>query len=242
MDAKTIVVTGATSGIGEATARKLAALGHRVFLTGRNRAKLDALKRDLSAGASVGTATADLAVAEEARALAAEAIRTFGSVDVLVHSAGIFRMGGAELTSAEEFKRVLDTNLTSLQHLMRDLLPHFYERRSGHVVAISSIAGRVGYPAETAYCSSKWGLMGYLSALRMEAGERGVRVTAIMPGPTLTPEWEASKGEIIPENMLRPEDVAETVAFAVGQPQNSCIEELLIMPSLSPFARDAARE
>ena len=236
MDRKIILVTGATSGIGEATARRLAALKHTVILTGRNRDKIEEMERSMaSVGQRVVGLAGDLTREEDARFVASEALKTFGTVHVLVHSAGIFKLSRAEKTGAEEFRQVLDTNLTSLQHLLSYLLPHFYKEGSGHVVAISSVAGRLAFPLETAYCSSKWGLMGYLGALRMEAAERGVRVTAILPGPTLTPEWDGSDGAFDRDKMLTALNVAEAVSFAVGQPENACIEEILIMPSRDPF-------
>ena len=236
MDKKIVLVTGATSGIGEAAARRLAALKHTLVLTGRNRKKLEEMERGMaSAGQRVVAFAGDLTNEDDARFVVSEALGTFGVVQVLVHSAGIFWMNRAETTSAEEFRQVLDTNLTSLQHLLRYLLPHFYKEGYGHVVAISSIAGRAAFPSQTAYCSSKWGLMGYLGALRMEAAEKGVRVTAVMPGPTLTPEWDSCKGTVVLEKMLTAQNVAEAVAFVVDQPENACVEEMLLMPSRDPF-------
>jgi NADP-dependent 3-hydroxy acid dehydrogenase YdfG len=236
MEKKIILVTGATSGIGEATARRLAASKHAVVLAGRNREKLEEMRRDLaSAGQRVAVIAGDLTKEEDARFVVTEALKAFGAVQVLVHSAGVFRMNRAENTTAEEFREVLDTNVTSLQSLLKHLLPHFYKEGFGHVVAISSIAGRIAFPGETAYCSSKWGLMGYLGALQMEAGQKGVRVSAIMPGPTLTPSWETYQGKLIHENMLSAETVAEAVSFVIDQPENVCIQEMLIMPAKNPF-------
>jgi 3-oxoacyl-[acyl-carrier protein] reductase len=236
MEKKSILVTGATSGIGEAVARHLAAAGHAVVLTGRNRAKLEEMTRALQGkGLRAAAVPGDLTREEEARAVVAEALKASGTLHVLVHSAGIFSLSPVEETAAGELQRVLETNLVSLQRVLGHLLPHFYEKGFGHVVAISSIAGREAFPGQTAYCSSKWGLMGYLGALRMEARERGVRVTAIMPGPVLTPEWDTYGGTLHREKMLAAGDVAGAVAFAIGQGENACVEELLLMPSRNPF-------
>jgi NADP-dependent 3-hydroxy acid dehydrogenase YdfG len=236
MDNKVAIVTGATSGIGEAVAHTLAGLKHTVVLTGRNRRKLEEMERAMaSAGQRVVAVAGDITREEEARFVATEALKTFGAVQVLVHCAGLFRLSPAESSPAGLFKELLDTNLTSLQFLLKALLPHFYREGHGHVVALSSIAARVGFANETAYCASKWGLMGYLESLRLEGEERGLRVTAILPGPTVTPAWDTFPGRLPVERMLSPQTVASAVAFAVGQPENACIRELLIMPARDPF-------
>lgn len=236
MEQKVVIVTGATSGIGEAVARKLAGLRHTVVLTGRNRPKLEGMERALaSAGQRAVAIPGDLTREDEARFVVTEALKTFGSIQVLVHSAGLFRLKAVETCSAEAFREVLDANLASLQFLLRVLLPHFYREGFGHVVALSSIAGRIGFASETAYCASKWGLMGYLEALRLEGEEKGVRVTAILPGATVTPAWQTFPSPLPAEKMLSAETVAEAVAFAVGQPANACVRELLIMPARDPF-------
>ena len=238
MDKKVVIVTGATSGIGEAVAHKLAGLKHTVALTGRNRQKLEGMERAMSsAGQRVVAIPADLTQEEEARFVATEALKTFGAVQALVHSAGIFRLNPVESTPAEEFREVLDTNLTSLHFLLKVLMPHFYKESFGHVVVLSSIAARTGFASETAYCASKWGLMGYLESLRLEAEERGVRVTAILPGPTLTPAWRTFPAPLPTEKLLSPDTVAEAVAFALGQPANACVREMLLMPARDPFGQ-----
>lgn len=236
MDKKVVIVTGATSGIGEAVAHALAGLKHTVVLTGRNRRKLEEMERAMSsAGQRAVAVEGDLTREEDARFVATEALKTFGAVQVLVHCAGIFRLASVESCPAGQFRDVLDTNLTSLQFLLKVLLPHFYREGFGHLVALSSIAARVGFASETAYCASKWGLMGYLESLRLEGEEKGLRVTAVLPGPTLTPAWDTYPERLPAERMLSAQTVAQAVAFAVGQPANACVRELLIMPARDPF-------
>lgn len=236
MDKMIVLVTGASSGIGEAVARKLAALHHTVILTGRDKKKLEAMERSMaSEGQRVVAIAGDLRDEAQVRFVVAEALKTFGAVHAAVHSAGVFRMKRADETPLDLWREVLDTNLTSTFLLAKHLLPHFYRQGAGHFVAISSIAGKRGFPAETAYCASKWGLMGFLQALRMEACELGVRVTAVLPGATLTPAWGTYAGKLPVERMMKPESVAEAVAFALGQPPEANVDELLIMPSRDPF-------
>jgi len=236
MDKKIVLVTGASSGIGEATARALASAHHTVVMTGRDRAKLESMERAMASGGQrVVAIPGDLVHEEQARTVVAEALKTFGAIHALVHSAGIFRMNRLESAPAGEFRQVMDTNLTSMQHLMQVVMPHFTRQGHGHVVAISSIAARVGFPAETAYCASKWGLMGFLAALREEVREQGVRVTAVLPGPTLTPAWGSFKGPLLKERLVLPETVAAAVLFVLGQPPEANIDELVVTPSRDPF-------
>jgi NADP-dependent 3-hydroxy acid dehydrogenase YdfG len=236
MDKKIVLVTGASSGIGEAVARRLAAERHTVVLTGRNRKKLESMEREMASGGQrVVAIHGDLTREEDVRFIVAEALKTFGAVQALVHSAGIFRINRVEATSTEEFRQVLDTNLTSIYYLAKQLMPHFYRQGDGHVVAISSVAARQGFSGETAYCASKWGLMGFLEALRLEGGERGVKVTAILPGATLTPAWDVYKGELPKERMISAESVADAVLFALGQPDSTSVRELVVTPARDPF-------
>ncbi len=236
MDKKIVLVTGASSGIGEAVARKLAKNRHTVVLSGRNKVRLVGLERELAGkGQRVVAVSGDLAKEEDARKVVTEALKTFGSVDAVVHSAGVFHVSRLEETPTDTFRSVLDTNLTSLYYVMKYLLPHFYAQKRGQVIAVSSVAGRQGFAGETAYCASKWGLQGFLEALRLEAKERGVRVTSILPGPTLTPAWKAFDGPVPEDKLMAPETVADTILFALDQPENALVESLVVTPSRDPF-------
>lgn len=236
MDKKIILVTGASSGIGEAVAGRLAEDRHTVVLTGRNRKKLEAMERSMaSEGKRVVAVAGDLTQEEDARHIVAEALKTFGTLHAVVHSAGVFRMNRIESTPSEEFRQVLDTNLTSTFYLLKYLMPHFYKQGSGHVIALSSIAGKIGFPEETAYCASKWGLMGLLAALRLEAAPKGVKVTAILPGATLTPAWDTFTGPLPKDRLMSAESVADAVLFALSQPAAANVDEIHLMPSRDPF-------
>ena len=239
MDKKIVLVTGASSGIGEAVARRLARERYTVVLTGRNRSKLETMARTMAGeGLRVVAIPGDITVEAEVRSIVEESLKTFGTVNALVHSAGIFRMNPVEATPTEEFRQVMDTNLTSTYFLLKFLMPHFYKQGAGHIIALSSIAGKIGFPQETAYCASKWGLMGMLAALRMEAAPRGVKVTAILPGATLTPAWDTFTGELPADRLMSAESVADAVLFALSQPAAACVDELHLMPARDPFGGD----
>ncbi len=231
-----VLVTGASSGIGEACARLLSEHGYTVILSARTKKKLQAIEREMAdSGKRALTIAGDATKDHDARNIVNESLKTFGAIHAIVHSAGVFRMNRVEATPPEEFRQVLDTNLTSLFYLLRHLLPHFYKQKRGRVIAISSILGKQAYPLETAYCASKWGLMGFLSALREEARENGVTVTAICPGATLTPAWETYPKPLPEGKLIEARTVAETVAFALEQPAAACVDELVITPAKGPI-------
>lgn len=236
MDKKIVLVTGASSGIGEAAARKLAHDRHTVVLSGRNKAKLESMAREMAGkGERVVAIAGDLREESDVRHIVAESLKTFGTLHALVHSAGIFRMNRVEAESAAQFREVLDTNLTSTFYLLKHLLPHFYKQNSGHIIALSSIAGREGFAGQTAYCASKWGLMGMLAALRKEASSKGVKVTTILPGATLTPAWDSFIGDLPKDMLMSAESVANAIVFALGQAGPTNLDEILLMPAKDPF-------
>jgi len=236
MNNEIVLVTGASSGIGEACARLLSERGYTVVLCARTKKKLQAIERELTDRGERALAIAgDVTKDNDARNVINESLKTFGAIHAIVHSAGVFRMNRVEATSPEEFRQLLDTNLTSLFYLLRHLLPHMYKQKRGRIVAISSILGKDAYPSESAYCASKWGLMGFLKALREEARERGVTVTAICPGATLTPSWDSYPKPLPEGKLIEAGTVASAVAFALQQPPAACVDELVITPAKGPI-------
>lgn len=236
MKNEVVIVTGASSGIGEACARMLAERGWTVVLSARTKKKLQAIERELTDGGMRSLAIAgDVTKEEEARSVVVESLKTFGAVHAIVHAAGIFRMNRVEATPPSEFRQVIDTNLTSLFFLLRHLLPHMYKQNHGRVIAISSILGKEAFALESAYCASKWGLMGFLNALREEARSHDVTVTAVCPGATLTPSWNSFPGPLPEGKLLQAKTVAEAVAFALEQPKGACVDELVITPAKGPI-------
>lgn len=231
-----VLVTGASSGIGEACARLLSERGYTVVLSARTKKKLQAIERELTdRGERALAISGDVTKDNDARNVINESLKTFGAIHAIVHSAGVFRMNRVEATSPEEFRQVLDTNLTSLFYLLRHLLPHMYKQQQGRIVAISSILGKEAYPSESAYCASKWGLMGFLKALREEARGHGVTVTAICPGATLTPSWDSYPKPLPEGKLIEAGTVASAVAFALEQPATTCVDELVITPAKGPM-------
>lgn len=236
MDKEIVLLTGASSGIGRAVATKLAAADFTVVLTARRSDLLAELEREIASNAGRAVAVpADVTVEDEVRHVVDECIATFGTAHALVHCAGWGAVKPLHETSTEEWRRTLDTNLTSLYFFAKYLLPHFFRQGHGHVVALSSIAGKEAFRDHTAYCASKFGLMGLLGALRKEARGRGITVTAVCPGATDTPYWDNIPGDWPRGKMMTAETVADAVVFALRQPESACLEELVVQPAGGPL-------
>lgn len=183
-EGKTAWITGASSGIGAALAREWAARGARIILSGRDEARLAEVAAD------IGTDTLILPfdVRDEAamRAATDQAIGWQGGVDIFVANAGVSQRSAALETDMGVYREIIDIDLTAQIAATQALLPHVAARGSGHLLFISSIAGKVGVPMRTAYCAAKFGLAGYADALRAELSQSGVQVHVIYPGSIAT--------------------------------------------------------
>lgn len=183
------LVTGASSGIGEVIAKLLAAHGARVALVARNEQSLERVAKEIEQiGGTAVVAPADLADRDAVRQAVHDGQRELGPVDLLVHGAGEARNQAflCDLTE-ERWAQTLESNLNGAFRLCREVVPGMMERRRGSIVMISSVAGKRGLPANTAYCAAKFGLNGLTQALAAELGPFNVRVNAVCPGLTDTP-------------------------------------------------------
>jgi NAD(P)-dependent dehydrogenase (short-subunit alcohol dehydrogenase family) len=186
LDGKTVVVTGASSGIGAGVAEAMAQAGGRVVAVGRDADRLQRVVSSIGeSGAECVSVLADVCVDEGRRRIVDEAVDAFGSLDVLVHSAGIFWPKPFEETSADDFDRQMDTNVRAPYLLTQRAMPQL--KPSGSVIFISSIAGYVGFPNSSAYCATKGATELLAKALTMEYGREGVRFNCIAPGNIRTP-------------------------------------------------------
>ncbi len=195
---QTAWITGASSGIGAALARELAAREARVVLSGRDEARLKAVADTLR----TETLTLPFNVCDTAAMQAAtdKAIEWSGGVDVFFANAGISQRSAAVDTSLEVYERIIAVDLTAQIAAAQALLPHMTARRSGRLVFISSIAGKVGVPLRTAYCAAKFGLIGYADALRAELSQSGVDVHVVCPGSVAT---EVSRNALTADGSVR---------------------------------------
>lgn len=187
-----VVITGASSGIGRATARRYAADGARLVLASRSRSALEEVAAECrAAGGSVIVVPTDVADEAAVHALAAAAVREFGRVDVWVGGAGVFAYGLFEELPSDLFRQVVETNLMGQVHGARAVLPHFRRQGSGALVMIGSLYSKIGSPYVSPYVTSKFGVLGFADVLRQEVrGERGIRIRVILPATIDTPIYQ----------------------------------------------------
>jgi len=228
------VVTGAGRGIGAAISRKLASMGAKVVLCGRSRGPLEATARAIADSDGQGAvAECDVTDLSSIERLAAKVGKDFGRVDILVNNAGVGSFSGPlhEMTP-QDWDQVLNTNLRGVFYCIRAFAPGMVDHKSGHIINISSLAGKNPVRNGAAYSASKWGLNGLSYSVAEELRAYNIRVSVICPGSVdtnLSPH--AGKDA---KKMLQPEDIAHAVAMLVTQSAQSFVSELLIRPTLKP--------
>jgi len=237
---KVAVITGASSGIGEATALAMAGEGAKLVLAARREDRLQTLAEKVKeAGGEAVVFAADLRDAATADACIEKAVEAFGRIDILVNNAGAMLLSPIDRAEPRDWQRMIEINLLSLMYASRAALIRMREQGSGHIVNISSVAGRSAAPTASGYNASKWGVNGFSEALRREAHGDGIRVTVIEPGVVATEltshipdeetrtSYEARVGEMEP---LESEDIAAAILYAVTQPRRVNVNEILIRP------------
>jgi len=233
LDGQVALITGASRGIGLAIARRLGQMGARVSLCARKKPDLESAASGLRAdGIEVWASPADVTRADEVSKLVAETQRAFGSIDILVNNAGIGLFGSFYHQTDEDWNSVLDTNLKSAFLTSRAVAPEMIRRKSGHIINISSLAGKSTFANGAIYCASKWGLLGLTGCMAEDLRVHGIRVSAICPG-TVATEFSPHAGKD-PSKMLQPDDVAHAVAALVTQSPGSFISALDIRPAQKP--------
>jgi NADP-dependent 3-hydroxy acid dehydrogenase YdfG len=235
-----VLVTGASSGIGAATARRLAGEGAAVALVARRRDRLDELASMI--GASALVVEADVTDQVQAVAAVDRAVAEFGRLDTLVNNAGVMLLGPALDSPTEEWERMIALNIQGSLYMTKAALPHLVSaagdspRRIADVVYISSTAGRVARPGGAVYSLTKFGIAAFAESLRQELISKRVRVSVIEPGTVATELVthlrqdirEAAQGQVDAIEALQPEDIADAVAYIVTRPRRVAINELLV--------------
>ncbi len=241
LQGKVAVVTGASSGIGEATALALAQEGAQVAVSARRRDRLDALTaRIRDAGGEAQAFTADVSQEDQANGLVTQAHDAFGRLDILVNNAGVMLLGPIGDADTEDWRRMIGTNVLGLMYATHAALPLMRAQGSGHIVNVSSVAGRTARAGSGVYNASKWGVGAFSEALRQEVYKDHIRVTIIEPGAVATeltqhithPEAK-QQVEAFVKNMtpLEAEDIAAAIVYAVTQPPRVNVNEILIRPT-----------
>jgi len=222
---KSFLITGASTGIGAATARAAVEAGYRVVLAARSADKLEALVEVLGGAETALDVPCDVSVYEDQEAMVARALEVFGSIDVAFANAGIgATAAGTEHGDPDNWREMVLTNVLGCVYTCKTCLPEI-RRNRGHVVLTGSRAGRATVKGSV-YGATKWAVKGYAHNLREELSGTGARVTLIEPGMVDTPFFDAPK----PEG-LRDEDIARAVMYAVSQPETVDIAEVLVVPT-----------
>jgi NADP-dependent 3-hydroxy acid dehydrogenase YdfG len=242
LDGKTAAITGASSGIGEATALALAGEGASVAIGARREDRLEALASRISdAGGRALPIAVDVADEDSANAFVSKAHSELGSLDILVNNAGVMLLGPVEGAPTEQWRTMVNVNLLGLLYCTHAALPIMREAGSGHIVNISSVAGRSPNAGSAVYNLTKFGVGAFSEALRQEVTSAGIRTTIIEPGfvdtelqahnehPAVREGIEKMR-ESLPE-VLQADDIASAIAYAVTRPQRVDVNEVLIRPT-----------
>ncbi|GIP40497.1 3-ketoacyl-ACP reductase [Paenibacillus sp. J31TS4] len=219
---KTAIITGAGKGIGKAAAEALAKEGVRLGLVARTRADLEALQGELKTeyGVDVYWATADVASEEEVNSAIGQLIGQLGTVDILINNAGIAQFGTVMEMDPADWQRILQVNMMGTYYVTRAVLPSMLERKSGTILNVASTAGEKGFATGSAYCASKFAVLGFTESLLQEVRKSNIRVTALTPS-TVNTDLAVNAGLKIGEEdrMMQPEDVAELILATLRLPE-----------------------
>jgi NADP-dependent 3-hydroxy acid dehydrogenase YdfG len=240
-ESKVILITGASSGIGEGAARLLAAQGHRLVIGARRTDRLVELTESLqSAGGIVRYRELDVTSSEDVAAFARFALDTFGRIDVLVNNAGVMPLSPLNALKVTEWNRMIDVNIRGVLHGIAAVLPAMEQQGQGQIVNISSIGGLSVTPTAAVYCATKFAVRAISDGLRQETDK--VRVTVICPGvveselaDSISDDTARSAMQEFRRIAIAPDAIARAIAYAVEQPADVDVSEIVVRPTASPF-------
>lgn len=241
MKNKVVIITGASSGIGEATALKLSKNGAKVVLTARREDKLNSLRdRIVARGGDALVVTGDVTKADDFKNVVEQAIETYGTVNGLVNNAGLMPLSFVAKLKTDEWNTMVDVNIKGVLNGVAAVLPTLIENNGGHIINISSTAAYKYFPGGAVYCATKAAVKMFSEGLRQElAPEHGINITSIEPGAVDTELLDTITDEDIKEQLsgmkkmtrLEAEDIAEAIYYAMSQPNRVNINDVYIMPT-----------
>jgi NADP-dependent 3-hydroxy acid dehydrogenase YdfG len=240
IDGKVVVITGASSGLGEAAARLLSSQGATIVLGARRADRIEALARELSGtGARALPIPTDVASADQVKHLVDSAVGKFGRIDVLINNAGLMAHSPLERLRIDDWNRMIDVNIKGVLYGIAAALPHMKEQKSGQIISVSSVAGHKVSPAGAVYAATKHAVRAISEGLRQEVKPYNIRTTVISPGAVAT-ELPGSVTETDVASNVRKfydavaipaESFARVVAFAISQPDEVDVNEILFRPT-----------
>jgi NAD(P)-dependent dehydrogenase (short-subunit alcohol dehydrogenase family) len=231
-----ILITGASSGIGKATATALVKFGASVALVSRHpdRAIAD-INAQKTPSATVKAYELDLSDVGAVATKIANIVEDFGGIDVLINNAGMAYIGEIIDTPLADWQKVIDLNLTSVFQCTQAVLPAMRRQQHGTIVNVASIAAKQAFPQWGAYCASKFGLLGMTQALAEEERSHGIKVMSIFPGSVNTPLWDTVAANFDREAMLTEDNVADAIVYLLSLPANAVVTDLALMPNAGVF-------
>jgi NADP-dependent 3-hydroxy acid dehydrogenase YdfG len=238
IDGKVVVITGASSGLGEATARHLAGEGAKLVLGARRLERLRALARELNLGTDAAVET-DVTDRAQVKRLVDAAVAAHGRIDVIVNNAGLMPHSPLERGKIDDWDRMIDVNLKGVLYGIAAALPHMIEQKSGHIINVSSVAGHKVRPGSAVYAATKAAVRMLSEGLRQEVKPYNIRTTIISPGavrselPQSITEADVAKGiqDFYAAYAIPADSFARMVAFAIGQPDEVDVNEILFRPT-----------
>ena len=237
---KVVIIMGASSGIGEATTKKLAQEGAKLVIAARREDRLKALVESIP-NANISYLKADVTNKEEVQAVVDLAIEKYGRVDVLYNNAGVMPLAPLSETRFDEWRQMLDINIMGVLNGIAAVLPIMKKQQSGHIVATDSVAGHAVWPGSAVYSGTKFAVRAIMEGLRQEERETSIRSTMISPGAVDTELYDTINDPEVQESArnsartegygIKSEDVADAVVYAIGTPETVSISEILIRPT-----------
>jgi NADP-dependent 3-hydroxy acid dehydrogenase YdfG len=237
---KVVVITGASSGLGEATARLLSAQGATVVLGARRGDRLRALEAELTgSGGKVLAVTTDVTHCDQVKRLVDAAVQTFGRIDVMINNAGLMPQSPLERLKIDEWDRMIDVNIKGVLYGIAAALPYMKQQKAGHIINVSSVAGHKVRAGATVYAATKFAVRALSEGLRLEVKPYNIRTTVISPGAVATelpnsvtdPDTAQRLKQFYEETAIPADSFARAVAFAMSQPEDVDVNEILFRPT-----------
>ncbi|WP_158924045.1 SDR family oxidoreductase [Acidisphaera sp. S103] len=242
IEGKVVVITGASSGLGEATARMLSAQGARVVLGARRQDRIQTLARDLGGDDKALAVTTEVTDRAQVKRLVDAAVQTYGRIDVMINNAGVMPQAPLERLKVDEWDRMIDVNIKGVLYGIAAALPYMQRQKSGHVINVSSVAGHKVGPGFAVYAATKHAVRALSEGLRQEVKPYNIRTTIISPGavatelPDSTSEPDiAERVRKVYETAIPADSFARTVVFAMSQPDDVDINEILFRPTRQEY-------